>query len=420
MSGNGLVIIGGSYAAQQIAFSAREAGYADPIRLISEEPFLPYQRPPLSKGFPSGKVEQSALILRPESFYAENKVDLMLGTRVERIDRDSRAVVTADGRTIPYDKLAIATGARARLFTGPGADLKGVLPVRSLADAIDLRDRAPHVTNVVVIGGGFIGLEVASAMRMLGKNVTVIEFAPRLLGRAVGPLLSQFVLDYHRAQGVHIVLNASVTEIKGEDGHVRSVSCSTGETFPADLVVVGIGAIPNTELAEASGLQCQDGIVVDDHARTSDPDIVAAGDCTRHPSAFAGRSLRLESVQNALDQAKIAGATIAGVDKVYDTVPWFWSDQYTLNLQMVGLADGHDQCVVRGSIDEGKFSLFYYKAGKLIGVESVSRPSDHAICRRILGGHVPVTPEQAADLAVDLRVLMKAAAKPAAAKPDAG
>jgi 3-phenylpropionate/trans-cinnamate dioxygenase ferredoxin reductase subunit len=412
MSGHGLVIIGGSYAAQQIAFSAREAGYAEPIRLISEEPYLPYQRPPLSKGFPSGKVEQEALTLRPEPYYADNKIELMLGTRVERIDRDQRAVVTADGRTIPYDKLAIATGARARLFGGPGGQLDGVLPVRSLADAIALRDRAPKVTNVVVIGGGFIGLEVASAMRMLGKTVTVIEFAPRLLGRAVGPVLSQFVADYHRGQGVHIVLNASVTEIRGENGHVASVLCSTGESFPADLVVVGIGAVPNTELAEAAGLQCHDGIVVDEHARTSDPDIVAAGDCTRHPSAFAGRSLRLESVQNALDQAKIAGATVAGADKLYDTVPWFWSDQYTLNLQMVGLADGHDQCVVRGSIEEGKFSLFYFKAGTLVGVESVSRPSDHAICRRILGGRVPMTPEQAADLSVDLRALLKAA-KPA-------
>jgi 3-phenylpropionate/trans-cinnamate dioxygenase ferredoxin reductase subunit len=409
MSGHGLVIIGGSYAAQQIAASARECGYAEPITLISDEAFLPYQRPPLSKGFPSGKVEQDALILRPDSFYAENRIDLMLDTRVEQIDRQKKIVVTAGGQSIPYDKLAIATGARARLFKGPGAELDGVLPVRSLADAIDLRDRAPKVSEIVVIGGGFIGLEVASALRTLGKTVTVIEFAPRLLGRAVGPILSDFMADYHRAQGVHIVLNESVTEIRGENGRVTSVLCSKGDSFPADLVVVGIGALPNTELAEAAGLACRDGIIVDEHARTSDPDIVAAGDCTRHPSVFAGKSLRLESVQNALDQAKIAGATLAGLDKVYDTVPWFWSDQYTLNLQMVGLADGHDQSVMRGSVEEGKFSLFYYKAGNLVGVESVSRPSDHAISRRILAGRIPVTPEQAADPSVDLRALLKAA-----------
>lgn len=414
MSGNGLVIVGGSYAAQQIAFSARETGYAERIRLISEEAFLPYQRPPLSKGFPSGKVEQVELILRPESHYTENRIELLLNTRIDAIDRQRGVVTAVGGTTFAYDRLAIATGARARLFSGPGADLDGVLPVRSLADAIELRDRAAQASEVVVIGGGFIGLEVASALRTMGKNVTVIEFAPRLLGRAVGPLLSGFVADFHRRQGVHIVLNASVTEIKGENGRVRSVLSSNGQSFPADLVIVGIGAIPNTELAEAAGLFCHDGIIVDQHTRTSDSDIVAAGDCTRHPSAFARKMLRLESVQNALDQAKIAGSAIAGGDKVYDTVPWFWSDQYTLSLQMVGLVDGHDRCVVRGSMEEGKFSLFYYKAGALVGVESVSRPSDHAICRRLLAARVPLSPEQAADLTVDLRLLLKAAGKPAA------
>lgn len=405
----GLVIVGGSYAASQIAVSAREHGYAGPIRILSDEPSLPYQRPPLSKGFLLGKVAEAALPIRGEAFYRDAAIDVRLSTRVTAIDRGRHVVATADGQEFAYERLALALGTRARHLPIPGADLGGVVTLRTLADSIRLRDLAERGQSVIIIGGGFIGLEVASALTVLGKRVTIIEAQERLLSRAVAPQLSTFLAETHARKGVRIRLNMTVREIEGDHGHVRAVVCADGERLDADLILVAAGAVPNTELAEAAGLACDNGIVVDRFTRTSDPDIVAAGDCTRHPNVFADAPVRLESVQNALDQAKTAGATVAGLEKPYDAVPWFWSDQYDLKLQMAGLAAGHDETVMRGSIADGKFSVLYLRGGRLIAVDSVNRPMDHIVGRRLVAVRPPVTAEQASDLRFDLRKLATAA-----------
>lgn len=409
MSG-GLVIVGGSYAASQIAVSAREHGYAAPVRILSDESCPPYQRPPLSKGFLLGKVPETALPIRGEAFYREASIDVRLGTRVASIDRARHLVETADGQQFGYERLALALGTRARRLPIPGADLEGVMTLRTLADAVRLRELARQVDPVVIIGGGFIGLEVASALTALGKHVTIVEAQERLLARAVAPQLSTFLAETHARKGVRIKLNMTVREIEGDHGRVRAVVCADGERLDAGLVLVAAGAIPNTELAQAAGLACENGIVVDRFARTSAPEIVAAGDCTRHPNAFSDAPVRLESVQNALDQAKTAGATVAGLEQPYDAVPWFWSDQYDLKLQMAGLAAGHDETVVRGSIADGKFSVVYLRGGRLIAVDSVNRPMDHIIGRRLVAARAPVTAEQARDASFDLRKLAGAAA----------
>lgn len=406
---NGLVVVGGSYAAAQIAASAREMGYAEPIRIVSEEPCSPYQRPPLSKGYLSGKVPPAALPLRSEAFYRDSKVDLLLGVRAERIDLASRAVSLSDGRRLEFDRLALATGARPRPLPVPGTDLDGVVMLRSLADADALRARLAQATNVVIIGAGFIGLEFASVAVASGKRVTVVEMQDRVLARAVAPGLAGFIADVHRGKGLDIRLGATVKELRGA-GKVESLVCGDGTILPADIVLAAIGVIPNVELAQAAGLTCQDGIVVDRFASTSDPRVVSAGDCTRHPSVYADRPLRLESVQNALDQAKTAAATVAGLSRPYDAVPWFWSDQYDLKLQMVGLAAGHDTAVTRGAPAEGRFSVFYYRGGSLIAIDSVNRPGEHMLGRKLLTARISPTPEQAADAGFDLQTLLAAKA----------
>ncbi len=402
---HGLVVVGGSYAAAQIAASAREQGYAEPIRIVSEEPRGPYQRPPLSKGYLAGKVLPAALPLRSEAFYRDSKVELILGARAESIDLSGRSVVLSDGRRLAFDRLALATGARPRPLPVPGGGLEGVLFLRSLADADALRTRLAEATDVVIVGAGFIGLEFASVAVAAGKKVTVVEMQDRVLARAVAPGLAAFIADVHRAKGLDIRLGATVKELRG-NRRVESVICGDGTSIRADLVLLAIGVIPNVELAQAAGLACQDGIIVDRFATTSDPRIVSAGDCTRHPSAYADQPLRLESVQNALDQAKTAAATISGVAKPYDTVPWFWSDQYDLKLQMVGLAAGHDSAVTRGTPSDGRFSVFYYRRGSLIAIDSVNKPGEHMLGRKLLTARLSPTPEQAADSGFDLQGLM--------------
>src|SRR5262245_21773109 len=332
-----LVVIGASYAGLQIALSARAAGHAGAILLIGDEPHLPYQRPPLSKGFLTGKVAESALPIRPQQVLDQNRIEPLLGVRATAIDRARRTVTTADGRSVPYDRLGLAVGCRPRLLPVPGADLDGVLYLRTLDDAIAVKARMAQAQSVAIIGGGFIGLEIAASLAQLGKDVTVIEALPRVLARALPVAMSAFLTDVHQRAGVRMLTQTTVRELVGENGHVRAVRLSDDSLCPADFVIVGIGVVPNVELAMSAGLACQDGIVTDAFGRTDDPAIVAAGDCTRHPNRFArGGPIRLESVQNALDQAKTAGGTLAGAPKPYGAVPWFWSDQYELKLQMVG------------------------------------------------------------------------------------
>ncbi|HEV7371689.1 NAD(P)/FAD-dependent oxidoreductase [Arenibaculum sp.] len=403
---DGLVVVGGSYAAVQIAASARERGFDGPIRLVGEEEEPPYQRPPLSKGFLTGKTTAAMLPLRAEAFYRNAAIDLVLGTRVTAVDRIDRVVTMADGRHLRYDRLALALGARPRPLPVPGAGLDGVLALRTLADAERLRAVAAQAGEVVVVGGGFIGLEVASALVGPGRAVTVVEAQDRLLARALPPAVSEFLAGVHRARGVRLALRTGVRSIDGTGGRVRSVTLDDGRTLGADLVVVGIGAVPNAEIAQACGLPCDDGILVDRFATTADPAIVAAGDCTRHPNVHAGRPLRLESVQNALDQARAAAGSAMGTPTPHDAVPWFWSDQYEVKLQMAGLSQGADRSALRGSADQGRFSLFHFRDGRLIAVDSVNRPADHMAARRLLAAGRPLTAEQAADESIDLKLLI--------------
>lgn len=404
---SGLVVIGASYAGVQAALTARESGYAERITVIADEQSLPYQRPPLSKDFLLDKVTENGLVLRDEAFFKLKQIDLMLGTRVHGIDRHARRLsINGNNTTFGFDKLFIGTGSHARHLTVPGSDLDGVCYLRSIHDALDLKERLKNAAEIVVIGGGFIGLEVAASASKLGKKVTLIESAPRLLERAVSPPVSQFLLDLHTRHGVDVQLNESIASINGDNSRATSVTTASGTTLRADLVLVGIGGVPNDQLARDAQLKCTNGIVVDDHGTTSDPDIYAAGDCANHYNAHAGDWMRLESVQNAQDQAKAAGLAIAGKTGPYDSVPRFWSDQYDAKLQTVGISRNFDRQAVRGSLENGQFSVFYYRQGKLCAVDSINRAGDQMAARRLIGSGMSPSPEQAADLSFDFKSLL--------------
>lgn len=404
---SGLVVIGASYAGVQAALTARESGYAGRITLIADEHLLPYQRPPLSKDFLLDKVTQDGLVLRDEAFFKLKQIDLMLETRVHAIDRHARRLsINGNNTTLGFDKLFIGTGSHARHLTVPGAKLDGVCYLRSIRDALDLKQRLQGAAEIVVIGGGFIGLEVAASASKLGKKVTLIESASRLLERAVSPFVSQYLLDLHTRHGVDIRLNQSIASIGGENGKASFVTTTDGTRLTADLILVGIGGVPSDQLARDAQLACTNGIVVNDHGITSDPDIYAAGDCANHYNAHAGDWVRLESVQNAQDQAKAAGLAIAGKTGPYDSVPRFWSDQYDAKLQTVGISRNFNRHAVRGSRESGQFSVFYYRQDKLCAVDSINRAGDQMAARRLIGGGMSPTPEQAADLSFDFKSLL--------------
>jgi 3-phenylpropionate/trans-cinnamate dioxygenase ferredoxin reductase subunit len=403
----GLVIIGGSYAGLNIAISARQHGYAEPIRMLANEPMLPYHRPPLSKGYLLGATAPDTLPLRGAAFYAEQGIEVLLDTEALAID-SARRLQTTRG-AIDFDVLAITTGARARSINLPGSDLDGVVTLRSLADAEAIRQRLASIESVVIIGAGFIGLELAASLRKLGKAVTVLEGQPRVLARAIPPRLSAFIEAEHRKHGIDLRCNAGVAAIEGVGGKVSSVLTTDGARCPADLVVLAVGATPNIELGAPLGLVADGAIKVDSVGRTAAENIYAAGDCTVHPNAFSGTLLRLESVQSATDQAKAAGAAIAGVRKPNESVPWFWSDQYDLKLQMVGLSQGADREIVRGSVEDKKFSIFYLKGKRIVGIDSVNAVADHVLGRRLLSQRIEVQPEVIGDPKFDLKSLERAA-----------
>lgn len=399
-----LLVIGASYAGLAIAASAREAGFAGSIALAGDEAELPYQRPPLSKGFLLGKAG-AHLPLKAASFFAEAGIASLPRRHAVTLDRETRRVRFADGSVLGYGQLALATGARAAALRCPGADLDGVVSLRSLDDAQALSARLSAAQAIVIIGGGFIGLEVASAAVTLGKQVTVVEAGPRLIGHAVAPEISAYMQGVHERHGVALCLDTRVERIEGEGGKVTAVLCADGARLPCDLVLAAVGAVPHVELAAAAGLAMEDGIAVDAFGRTSDPLIFAAGDCTSHPNVHARRRLRLSSVQNANDQGRATGCAIAGRAEPYAAVPWFWSDQYDVKLQMVGLGVPGGQAVLRGSPAEGRFSLFRYDGPRLVAIESINRPADHMMGRRLIAAGVSPTPEQAGDPAFDLRSL---------------
>ncbi|HYL68836.1 MAG TPA: FAD/NAD(P)-binding oxidoreductase [Candidatus Limnocylindria bacterium] len=408
--GAGTVIVGTGQAGFQTGASLRSEGYEEPITLIGEEPHIPYQRPPLSKGFPLGQQNFEGIQLRPEGFYQDHRIDLLTGKRVAAVDRAARQVRLESGARIPYEKLVLAAGARNRKLMIKGAELDGVHYLRSLEEAIAVKESLQRAREIVVIGGGFIGLEIAAVARTLGKSVTVLEALPRLMSRAVAPIISEFFRELHASRGVRIICDASVSEISGSRGRVQKVVLRDGTAYSADLVMVGVGIVPNIELAQDAGLSISNGVAVNECLETDDENIFAIGDCAEHPCVFAGGRVRLESVQNAADQAQRVATTIAGRRSSYRALPWFWTDQFDIKLQMAGISHGHDRIVTRGSAESRKLSVFYFKQDRLVAVDSINRPLDHMIGRKLIAGGVALTPEQAADDSVDLRTLEHAMA----------
>ena len=365
-----VVIVGAGQAAAQLVQSLRQGGYKDAIRMIGDEPYAPYQRPPLSKKFLTERPPAETLYFRPEKFWTDQGVTVNYGTPVERIDRANRRIDHRGG-SADYGMLFLATGTRARDLPVPGANLDGVFSLRKIDDVRRLRAPLDAAKRVVIVGGGYIGLEVAAVARGEGREVAVLEAEDRVMKRVTSPVISNFMQDFHRNRGVDIRLGARLAAIEG-DGKVAQVRLADGAALPADLVLLAVGARPNDDLAAAAGLPCQDGVVVDEHGRTADPAIYAAGDCTRFPSRRYGRALRLECVQNAIDQAKAVASEMLGKPQHYDPVPWFWSDQYELKLQMAGLSDGYEDAQTVGDVAAARFSVEYRKGGKLIAVDAVN------------------------------------------------
>lgn len=401
-----IVVVGGGHGGSQIAASLREKGYDGKLTLITAESDVPYQRPPLSKAYLK-TLDHDLLPLRPESFYVKNDIDLRLETRATAVDLRGEALKLAGGGEIAFDKLALAPGARPRVPAIAGVGLGGVYYLRDAADARKLRTRIHEAETIVVVGGGFIGLEIAATARLLGKTVTILEAADRLMGRVVAPEISRHFLDLHRGWGSDVRLETPVGKLLGENGRVIAVETAAGEAIEADIAVIGIGVVPSTELAESAGLEIGNGVRVDDYLQTSRQEIVAIGDCVSFHHWELGRLVRLESVQNAVDQGKTAAATLLGTREPYRAVPWFWSDQGDVKLQMVGLSMDATRSVVRGRSDDGAFSVFHYKDDWLVAIDSVNRAADHMVGRRMLAGGIALTPEQAADEGVDLKALVK-------------
>jgi 3-phenylpropionate/trans-cinnamate dioxygenase ferredoxin reductase subunit len=406
MSQPGVVVVGTGQGGFQVAASLRDEGYRGSITLVGDEPGLPYQRPPLSKGFLAGKTPAQQIDLRPGAFYTEQAIAMLAPERVTGIDRASRRVGLASGATLAYEHLVLATGARARIPAVPGIDLQGILPLRSRAHAEAMLALLPKARRLVVVGGGFIGLEVAVIGNALGMDVQVLEFAERVLKRCVSAEVAGYLADAQAKKGVQFRFETGVAAFLGREGRITAVETSRGDRLEADLVVVGVGVEPNVELAREAGLPVQDGIVVDAHLLTPDPAISAIGDCARYPAGWCAAPVRLESVQNAVDQARCVAARLAGKAEPYAKVPWFWSDQGDNRLQIAGVAEAGDSAVLRGEPASGKFSVFRFRAGRLAAVESINSTADHMAARKLLAAATPILPEQAADTGLKLAALL--------------
>lgn len=400
-----ITIVGAGQAAAQLAVSLRAEGFTGGIRMIGDEPHLPYQRPPLSKKFLMGEAGPDALTLKPRELYDKDGIELLLGDAVTSIDASAKTVTLADGRVLSADCLVLATGTRARQIACPGADLAGVHTLRTIDDCLELQSRLQAGQRLAVVGGGYIGLEVAASATKLGASATVIETVDRLMARVVSPDVSEYFADVHRGHGVDLRLGASVTAFRGT-GTVEAVVLGDGSEIAADTVLVGIGAVPNLELAKAAGLAVANGITVDATMCTSAAGVYAIGDCTFHPNPFAGGNVRLESVQNAIDQAHTAAKTICGKSEPYNRVPWFWSDQYDQHLQIAGLSAPGDELIRRQHEAPQQFAVFRLRAGRLAAVEAVNSAKDYMTGRKLLESGGAVRSERLADPAAGLKDLL--------------
>jgi 3-phenylpropionate/trans-cinnamate dioxygenase ferredoxin reductase subunit len=405
-----IVIVGAGQAAAQAVQSLRQGGYAGRLTLVGDEPSLPYQRPPLSKAYMKGEFEEERLYFKPGAWYEDQKVDVLLGTQVPRIDRAAKQVELAHGGHLNYDYLILATGSRPRALPVSGADLDGVHDLRTLTDVERIRPKMVAGRRIVIIGAGYIGLEAAAVARQMGLDVTVIEMAPRVLARVTSPVISEFYAGEHARQGVKIFTDVTLSRLEGEGGNVTAAILGDGTRLPADMVLSGIGILPNEELAKSAGIACSNGILVDRDARTSDPHVFAAGDCASRPLVHYGRSGRLESVHNAIEQGKLAAAAILGQPRPAEDCPWFWSDQYDLKLQIAGLSQGYDANVIRGDPASRKFAVFYLKNGTLIAVDAVNSPPEFLASKKLIMSGAKLAPATLSDTSTPMKDIAAQAA----------
>lgn len=397
-----VVIVGAGHAGAAAAEQLRRDGHQGRIVLVGGEPHLPYQRPPLSKKFLAGEQTLERGLIKSDSFYEQNRIELRLGARAQSLDCSRSRLTLTDGSTLEYDALLLATGSEPRRLNAPGSDLAGIFYLRT-ADEVDaIRAHCKPGAKLIVVGGGYIGLEVAATCRKLGLEVHVLEMADRVMNRVVAPVVSDFYATEHAMHGVPIHCNTTVSAFVG-DTRVRAVQCADGGSFPADLVVVGVGVVPNVELARDAGIACDNGILVDEFCHTSEPRVFAAGDCTNHPSLRYGRRVRLESVDNAFEQARTAASNIAGKATPHDKVPWFWSDQYDLKLLIVGLSQGYDSTVVRGDPASRAFSVSYLRGGELIALDAINTPKDYMAARKLIVERARPDPVRLADPGTSLK-----------------
>ena len=406
-----VVIVGASHAGSEVGAKLRQGGFTGSIALIGTEPYLPYQRPPLSKAFLAGETTEEQLLIRSEGAYEKANIDIHLSNTVEKIDPAAHRLQLVSGNAFEYRKLVLATGGRPRRITVPGSDLTGLHYMRSIADVDKLREVFLPGARLVIVGGGYIGLEVAAVAVKSGLDVEIVEFAPRVLARVAGPELSAFYESVHRNAGVKLRLSTGVEGFEpspANPGHVGAVRCGDGTVLPADLVLVAVGLVPNMELASEAGLAVANGIAVDEYCQTSDPDILAIGDCSEHPLPFLGRRVRLESVPNALEQARVAASVINGQPKPYNAVPWFWSDQYNLKLQSVGLSQNHDQVIIRPPRNPEGFIAFYMQEGRMIAADCVNAIIEFNMAKRFVTDKLILNPAALADPEVNLKSLLPA------------
>ena len=400
-----VVIAGSGQAAMQAVDTLRRRGFTGGLTLIGDEPWPPYQRPPLSKKYLAGSVERERLLIRPATFFADHSVTTHFGHRVTEIARRARHVRLDDGRILPYDALLLATGSRPRHLLAPGRELRGVHYLRTIADADRIRAECAAGGDLVIIGGGYIGLEVAATARERGMEVTVLEMAPRVMSRVTSPEVSAFYEAEHARHGVCIRCNETVRALHGDprSGRVRAVLTEGGGEYPADLVIAGVGVAPADELAQAAGLACENGVVTDVFCRTADEAIYAAGDCANHLNRRYGRHLRLESVDNAFEQGTTVALNLLGTATVHDKVPWFWSDQFDLKLIIVGVGHGYDAAILRGSPATRSFSVCYLRGGELVALDSINTPKDQMAARKLIAVNARPNIDKLADAGIPLR-----------------